>query len=596
MTHAARRTGDRDGEAWALHQSGTRAFALGDRAGAIASLKAALSIRRELGDDRGSRVTQHNLKLVSRPAWYLRLVTHAPVTAIAIIVAVAALILAGGGGAATWLLTRGHHHTTVTLTVQPVGGGRVTGGIIDCPGTCTQKLKAGNQVELTATAAQFDHWEGINCANGQTSATCSFSVTTDTTAAAVWTAPTTTKYTLTVNRQGDGSVSGAIACPGTCAQKLKAGQVQLTASQADFDHWNGVTCANGQTNTTCTFNLKANTTVTAVWTTPPTGTYTLTVQRHGNGSISGAITCPGTCTRKLKAGTIKLTATAAQFDEWSGVACAEGQTTTTCTFSLNANTAVTAVWNTPPTGKYTLTVNRRGDGSVSGDITCPGTCAEKLKAGKVKLTATAAQFDHWDGVTCAGGQTNTTCVFPLTGNTTVTAVWVTTYALHIEVVGGGKSTVSVSGAAPCQDTCDVTLDTGVVTLTANNVGNYAFDQWTGVSCDGEQTNRKCSFRLTGNTSVTAVFGPAVQLTIKVASGGTVTSDPAGIQCRPMCRAAFAQNSVVTLMARADDGYEIAGWGGACSGIGDGQGNGTGTCKLQMDKVKSAYVKFAAVSP
>ena len=74
------------------------------------------------------------------------------------------------------------------------------------------------------------------------------------------------------------------------------------------------------------------------------------------------------------------------------------------------------------------------------------------------------------------------------------------------------------------------------------------------------------------------------------------SDPAGIQCRPMCRAAFAQNSVVTLTARADDGYEIAGWGRACSGIGDGQGNGTGTCKLQMDKVKSAYVKFAAVNP
>jgi len=58
---AARAAGDRAGEAWALHERGSRALCLGDRELAAAALGEALALREELGDARGAEVTRHNL-------------------------------------------------------------------------------------------------------------------------------------------------------------------------------------------------------------------------------------------------------------------------------------------------------------------------------------------------------------------------------------------------------------------------------------------------------------------------------------------------------------------------------------------------------
>jgi hypothetical protein len=58
---AARATGDRTGEAWALHERGSRALCLGDRELAAAALGEALALREELGDAPGAEVTRHNL-------------------------------------------------------------------------------------------------------------------------------------------------------------------------------------------------------------------------------------------------------------------------------------------------------------------------------------------------------------------------------------------------------------------------------------------------------------------------------------------------------------------------------------------------------
>jgi outer membrane biosynthesis protein TonB len=58
---AARGVGDRAAEAWSLHQLGTRALLVGDRAHAEALLRQALSIRTAIGDGAGIRATQHNL-------------------------------------------------------------------------------------------------------------------------------------------------------------------------------------------------------------------------------------------------------------------------------------------------------------------------------------------------------------------------------------------------------------------------------------------------------------------------------------------------------------------------------------------------------
>jgi photosystem II stability/assembly factor-like uncharacterized protein len=59
---AARATGDRALEAWALHEQGTRAGALGDAAGAARSLSAARELRLELGDTAGAEASLHNMR------------------------------------------------------------------------------------------------------------------------------------------------------------------------------------------------------------------------------------------------------------------------------------------------------------------------------------------------------------------------------------------------------------------------------------------------------------------------------------------------------------------------------------------------------
>jgi uncharacterized protein (DUF2141 family) len=92
-------------------------------------------------------------------------------------------------------------------------------------------------------------------------------------------------------------------------------------------------------------------------------------------------------------------------------------------------------------------------------------------------------------------------------------------------------------------------------------------------------------------SVTATFNqaPASNFTLTVSKNGTgsgtVTSNPAGINCGSTCSANFAQGSTVTLSATPASGSSFAGWSGACSG--------TGSCTVTMDAAKSVTATFNA---
>ena len=67
INKAARAQGDIAEQAWVLHQLGTRALLLGDRAEAVAALTDALDIRERLNDAGGAAVTRHNLNLLLAP-------------------------------------------------------------------------------------------------------------------------------------------------------------------------------------------------------------------------------------------------------------------------------------------------------------------------------------------------------------------------------------------------------------------------------------------------------------------------------------------------------------------------------------------------
>jgi uncharacterized repeat protein (TIGR02543 family) len=169
--------------------------------------------------------------------------------------------------------------------------------------------------------------------------------------------------------------------------------------------------------------------------------YTVTVGKGGTGSGTVAssptgITCGSDCSESYASGTsVALSATpatGATFTGWSGACTGTGS----CAFVVEANTSVTATFDTTTTTTttttstqmtYTLTVKKDGNGkgtvtSSPSGITCGRDCSEAYASGtSVTLTATPATgstFTGWSGA-CSG--TSTTCTVTLNQASSLTA-------------------------------------------------------------------------------------------------------------------------------------------------------------------------------
>jgi Divergent InlB B-repeat domain len=143
---------------------------------------------------------------------------------------------------------------------------RVTGGAINCPGTCSHAYPEGTVVTLTATPAggsTFTGWSGGGCSG---TGACSITMSSDQAVSATFTA----MHTLSVSTAGSGSGSvtgGAINCPGTCSHAYPQGTVvALTATPAGgstFTGWSGGGCSGSAG---CSVTMSADQSVTATFT------------------------------------------------------------------------------------------------------------------------------------------------------------------------------------------------------------------------------------------------------------------------------------------------------------------------------------------
>ena len=402
--------------------------------------------------------------------------------------------------------------------------------------------------------------------------------------------------TLTVTRGGAGSgviISNptGVNCGTTCTYSFPAGTlVALTATPdngSTFTGWGGA-CSG--TAGTCTFTIDANANVSADF---GLANHTVTIALAGNGtgtvtSSAGNINCPGTCSVTVPYGTqMNLTATpsgASAFIGWSGGSC---NGTGTCAFSVTGDTTINASFAL----NYTVVVTRTGNGnggvtSSPAGINCGGDCDETYGAGtSVTLTATAgadSTFTGWSGACTGTG----TCVVTVNAAVAVTATFtLRQYTLSAATAGtGGGLVTSNLGGISCPGTCSAVFNHGqVVTLTATANGQSTFTGWSG-ACTGTGA---CAVTMDQARSVTATFALqtyGVTVTPAGTGTGTVTSDPAGIDCGADCNETYGAGTVVRLTATPAVGSTFTGWsGGGCTG--------TGTCNVTVNAAVAVTATF-----
>ncbi len=327
----------------------------------------------------------------------------------------------------------------------------------------------------------------------------------------------------------------------------------------------------------------------------------LTLAKTGAGS--GAVTsnpagidCGGACSHSFIDGTtVTLTATASSgsiFKSWSGCASVSGAT---CTIVTNGAKTITAKFDIPNPLKLTVSKVKQsgGDGTVTSTpagIDCGKTCSALYGPGtSVTLNVdvgAASTFLGWSLSTCPGIGP---CTFTLDKAQTVKAIFMGPQALTVKntPVSKGKGTVtSKPEGIDCGTTCKygfIYKSEVSLTASADSTSNSVFSGWSG-ACTGTGA---CTVTMDKAQTVKASFTGPLTLTVKntsVSKGkGTVTSNPAGIDCGTSCKYNFAYKSGVTLTAQAEPNSTFSGWSGACTGV--------DLCVVTMDKAKTVTAKF-----
>jgi len=265
--------------------------------------------------------------------------------------------------------------------------------------------------------------------------------------------------------------------------------------------------------------------------------------------------------------------------------------------------------------KHPVSVYVRGNGTVTSSpagIDCreyqSGDCHETYHTGEVvTLTATpdaGESFLYWSG-DCAFAGSSPTC--PLTMGQGGLSYWVVAtfskppppppplkYYLWVRVYGNGSVNVSPPGF-DCRSAygCYAAYVPGtVVTLTATPDAGETFLGW-GADCQPFGTNLVCTLVMDRDRVASASFSQSFfDLYVWVTGNGTVTSSPAGIDCKNgyrqnnSCYTWFAAGTVVTLTATPESGAIFQTWTTHCASAGTNP-----VCTLTMDSSKRVGAAF-----
>lgn len=208
-----------------------------------------------------------------------------------------------------------------------------------------------------------------------------------------------------------------------------------------------------------------------------------------------------------------------------------------------------------------------------GRIQCAGRCSARYHRGALlRLTAKPDAnflFDGWEGA-CIGAAS--ICDVAIDRSTSVRARFRGAPSLLMLSVGGPGTISSRSGldcgaaGGPCR--AEVPYGSAV-TLTPVPTADGRFRAWDGGGPCAAAGSGACTLRVDSQrTEVAAAFGHSApqpgpqQLTVTIerVSGAQVTSEPAGIDCRPGCSASFPSGALVTLRMSTLDFWQPACYG------------------------------------
>jgi len=170
----------------------------------------------------------------------------------------------------------------------------------------------------------------------------------------------------------------------------------------------------------------------------------------------------------------------------------------------------------------------------------------------------------------------------------------TTFALTASTTGNGSISSQPAGI-DCGTVCSATYNTGTaVTLTATPAAGHAFSGWGG-ACASAGSNASCTLTIDAAKVVSANFVPippsTFALNVSKTGNGSISSQPAGIDCGTVCSATYNTGLTVTLTATPAAGHAFSGWGGACASAGS-----NASCTLTIDAAKTVSATFAKIPP
>ena len=335
----------------------------------------------------------------------------------------------------------------------------------------------------------------------------------------------------------------------------------------------------------------------------------LSISRMGQGTVASTptgIDCGSDCSGSYATNTaVSLHATAAQgsqFVGWSGVGvtCAG---TDDCAVMLDQSKSLVATFSTVNATEYDLNVTVAGSGTVTGTAPfscstatdCSGTYAAGTAVTLTATPATGYTVGAWSGsgVACSGSTCQVTMSAARSISVSFTAVATPTYALGVTVTGSGTVTSSPAGIS-CGSTCTRSYDQGtVVTLSAAPASGYSFTGWSGAGCTGTNT---CVVTMSAARTVAATFTAipassyALTTTVTGTGAGTLTSNPAGINCPTTCSTTVTSGTSVVLTAANSATSSFTGWSGACASTGTVTATG-GTCTVKVSAATTAGAVF-----